>query len=101
MLDVPNRDAVTAIDSVGNGLDSWLVIALIGAQNAFDPANHAANRSTDDRTDRAGTAISLVCAVGHTARDALRLRRNRQYGESGEDGRNQYSKLHEVVLPMV
>ena len=73
----------------------------IDAQHAFDPADHAANRRADDGADRTGTAISLVRAVGDAAGDTLRLCRDRQRGEDGDDGRNQYSKLHEVVLPVI
>jgi hypothetical protein len=80
---------------------SWLIISAINPQHAFDPANDAANGCPNDGADRTSAAIALICAVRDAAGNPLRLRRDRHRSECNECGRNQNSKLHEVVLPVV
>jgi hypothetical protein len=101
---MPDRRAhnpAMAINAGRRSIVAWLIIDTIRTQHAFDTADHATYCSAHHSADRSSAAIALVGAMGEAAGNALRLRRDRQGSECNNCGRNQYSKLHEIVLPMV
>jgi hypothetical protein len=99
--DMRVHNPAMVINAGRRSIVAGLIIDTIRAQHAFDTADHATNCSADDSADRPSAAIALIGAMGDAAGNALRLRRNRQCSECNDCGRNQYSKLHEVVLPVV
>lgn len=50
-------------------------MVVVDAEDALDPADHAADRAANNGADRAGAAVALVEAMRDATRDALRLRR--------------------------
>jgi hypothetical protein len=101
MPDMRAHNPAMAINAGRRSIVAWLIIDTIRAQHAFDTADHATDGSPDDSADRPSAAIALIGTMSDAAGNALRLRRNRQCGECNDRGRNQNSKLHEVVLPVV
>jgi hypothetical protein len=51
---------------------------MIDAEHAFNATNHAADRGTDHRADRARDAVAFVKPVRGPAGDPLRLRGKRR-----------------------
>jgi hypothetical protein len=100
MSDMRAHNPAMAINAGRRSIVAGLIIDAIRAQHAFDTADHATHRSADDSADRPSAAIALIGAMSYAAGNALRLRRNRQCSECNNCSRNQYSKLHEIVLPM-
>ena len=61
------------------------VMAMIDPQHTLHAADDAADGATHHRTHRTGAPVSLVEAMGNSARHALRLRHHRR-GENGKNG---------------
>ena len=96
MADVP----LMAIDPRRRGIGKLIVAALvtvIDAKDTLNPADDAADRAADDRTDRPSAAVALIEAVRGAAGNALRMRRR-----GGEDCKNRTDQrdanFHEVPL---
>lgn len=68
------------------------------AEQAFDSANHTANRAADDRADGPRRIHADSTAVGDAVRNALRLRRQRQCERYGDGGCKQNVMLHAITL---
>ena len=101
MSNMRAHNPAMAINAGRRSIVAGLIIDTIRAQHAFDTADHTPYRSADDSADRPSAAIALIGAMGDAPGYALPLRRDRQRSECNDGGRNQYSKLHEVVLPVV
>ena len=89
-----------AIDPRRRGIGKLIIGALvtvIDAKDTLDPADDAADRAADDRTDRPSAAVALIEAMWGAAGNALRLGRG-----GGEDCKNRTDErnanFHEVPL---
>jgi hypothetical protein len=72
------------------------VVALIGAEHAFDAADHATDRGANDRADRTGDAIAFIEPMRGAAGDTLRVRGQRHGERRDKRARNQQVLFHKI-----
>ena len=66
--------------------------------HAFDAADDPADRGSDDRTDRAREAEAFIRTMDEAARNALRLRRERESDGGDDKACAQHLRFHVTPL---
>ena len=73
-------------------------IARRDAEQAFNAADNAANRTADHCPDRPSRVVADISAMCDAVRNALRLRRERHGKRCGKSGCEQNVKFHATTL---
>lgn len=71
---------------------------VVHAEDAFNATDHAADNAADHGAHGPRAIIALLNAMGHAARNALRLRRHAHEADHGENANSKHCQFHLIFL---